>query len=315
MLGSHLSHALGAEGALPSWSEQVPRFAWGSREVLRVQLDTAVSRFIAEAASGRHRAWALYWAAGAGVIGTSVEQLQEETRTLEHVLDLLAAQLGRVGTPPGSVFLASSAGGVYGRCPDSPAGEGSRCLPISPYGREKLRQEELLSLWAERHRVSFLIGRISNLYGPGQNLGKPQGLISHLVRNLILNRPVHVYVPMDTLRDYLHVEDCAPAIIRAMSRLRREALAGGGAPGMTKIFASEQASSVASIIGLVSKIARRRPRVIHAAHPLTEQQSRRLTFRSQVWHEDHRPPRTLSVGVSQVHRHMLQLFSSGKVGA
>jgi UDP-glucose 4-epimerase len=296
----------------------VSRFSWNSPADLAREIEDSVSRFAQVAAAGEYTSWSLYWAAGVGVVGSTAGQLAAETATFRDALKRLGLHLSRHRVvPPGSVFLASSAGGVYGRCPDSPANERSACLPVSEYGRQKLRQESMLSGWAEVHGVSYLIGRISNLYGPGQNPAKPQGLMSHLIRALVLNRPVHVYVPFDTLRDYLHADDCANAVVGAMRRLAHEA-EHEGARGVLKIFASEQASSIAALIGLISKITRRRPRVIHASSALTERQPRRLTFRSEMWRHDpgtHWPRIALPVGVSQVHRHILQQYRDGSAGA
>ena len=51
---------------------------------------------------------------------------------------------------------------------------------MAPYGHEKLIQEKLFTNLAEQTGSDLLIGRLSNLYGPGQKLTKPQGLIAHV---------------------------------------------------------------------------------------------------------------------------------------
>ncbi len=141
------------------------------------------------------------WCAGVGVVGTTAAALAAETASFEHLLLLLRKHLSDVS---GQILLASSAGGVYGDNPAQPLTEDSLCRPISDYGRNKLRQERLLLDWAsDRPLVSVLIARISNLYGPGQNMDKPQGLIAHISRSLLHHTPVHVYVSLDTLRDYV----------------------------------------------------------------------------------------------------------------
>src|SRR5262245_34903500 len=71
--------------------------------------------------------------------------------------------------------------------------------PASNYGAHKVRMEEALRGWSDLFpNHSCLIGRISSLYGPGQNLNKAEGVISHLSRCLIYHQPVSIYVPLDT---------------------------------------------------------------------------------------------------------------------
>jgi hypothetical protein len=72
--------------------------------------------------------------------------LAVETSTLSHVLMRLQRHLEP--SQQGRIFLASSAGGVYGGTVEQPIDETSPCKPISAYGRNKLRQEELVSAWA-----------------------------------------------------------------------------------------------------------------------------------------------------------------------
>ena len=320
LLGSHIAQRLAAlPEAYTRW-RPAEEFAWGTPETLKAQLAAACEAFMKEAASGRYQSWTVFWAAGAGIVGTTSETLAAETAMLAHALEVLGASLERTrrlpaGRLPGAVFLASSAGGVYGRCADSPATESSIPVPVSDYGRAKLQQEQLLARWAEAHAVSSLAGRISNLYGPGQNLDKPQGLITHLVRSLVLNRPVHLYVSLDTLRDYFHVDDCAAAIVHAASRLQRESAAAGKPRSLVKIFAAEQAASISALIGIISRVTKQRPLVIHAApRALTSEQPRRLTFRSTVWRDERwQGSISMPVGVGQVYRHLLQLFRQGKL--
>ena len=59
--------------------------------------------------------------------------------------------------------------------------------------------------------ATALVARLSTLYGPGQSRGKPQGLIAHIARGVVRNQPVRIYVPLDTVRDYLAADDAAAA--------------------------------------------------------------------------------------------------------
>lgn len=308
LLGSSVERALGP-GA---WRPERP-LAWSPRERLVDSLRDAVRGYAARLGAGSADGWSLYWCAGAGVVGTSAAALESENTALRLILDRLGAE-PRLLNLPGRIFLASSAGGVYGGSHGRPLTETTAPRPISDYGRAKLAQEETLLAWARgRPRVSTLVGRLANLYGPGQRLDKPQGLISHMSRCLIFGTPVHVYVPLDTIRDYLYAGDAGRLVVGGLMRLSREA---SGGRHVTKIFASERETSVAALIGVFRHLAKRQLRVVSGLHPVGTQQPVRLQFRSTVWRDENVTARTqLLEGVSRVHRHQLALFQAGRLPA
>jgi UDP-glucose 4-epimerase len=228
-------------------------------------------------------------------------------------LHLLGAE-SRLMSAPGYVVLASSAGGVYGGSVECPITEETLPQPISDYGRAKLEQERMLLSWASSLSTSVgtLVARFANLYGSGQRLDKPQGLISHLSRCLIFNAPVHVYVSLDTIRDYLFAEDAGRLLVAGLRRLSREAR--GDSLHVTKIYASEREISIAGLLGTFRRISRRRLRVISGLHTGSSLQPRRLQFRSRVWRvRDGEVGRLVELvdGLSQVYRDQLALFRRG----
>ncbi|MCU1280464.1 MAG: hypothetical protein JWM53_4010, partial [bacterium] len=230
-----------------------------------------------------------------------------ETAALDVALAAIERHLVRPGAV-GALFVASSAGGVYGSNFQQPLDESSAPAPISDYGRNKLVQEDKARAWAARTGTRLLIGRLANLYGPGQKLDKPQGFISQLSRCLIFHRPVHVYVPLDTRRDFLFVTDCAREVARALGLL-----VAGGDGVVTKIFASERTVSLARVIGIYTQLLPHHPRVICAPQPVSAQQPRALQYRSAVWREED-PRRTeLDVGIVRVHAHNLALHRVGRL--
>ena len=126
-------------------------------------------------------------------------------------------------------FLASSAGGVYAGASGPPFTEHTEPAPISAYGRAKLRSEEIATEFAVRTSTALLVGRLANLYGPGQNLDKPQGLVSQLCLAQLTRQPLTVYVPLDTMRDYLFVDDAAAMAVAGLGAVTasRQASAEG----------------------------------------------------------------------------------------
>ncbi|MBI3271837.1 MAG: NAD(P)-dependent oxidoreductase [Planctomycetes bacterium] len=316
LLGSHLARAVARRGpGLALWDAAPTGLPWKEESRLGAALEAAADSFAA-AVRARGGGWAFLWAAGAGVIGTSPEALAAETRTWRRCLELLERLPANSGErAPGEIFLASSAGGVYGESTEPRLTEASACMPLSEYGRNKLRQEAALAEWnATRPDARCLVGRLSNLYGPGQNLAKPQGFISHACRNVIQGRAIQLYVPLDTIRDYLFAEDCAEHVAACVERLRAED-AVPGAP-LLKVFAAEQACSLAQILGCIRRISRRHPKVVITRRPTGKEQARRIQFRSVVWPDLPMPRRTdLLVGVDRVYQHQMSLFRQGKLPA
>jgi UDP-glucose 4-epimerase len=167
--------------------------------------------------------------------------------------------------------------------------------------------EETLRNWADaRPSLSYLIGRISNLYGPGQDLHKAQGIISHLSRCLIYHHPVSIYVSLDTRRDYLFADDCAHQIAAAVARLMTEQ-----PRAVLKIFASEALTSLARVVGIFFRMAKHRPLIVFSQQSRGAQPTS-LKFRSDVWRDLAGLRKTdLATGIHLVHEHQLALFRQG----
>jgi UDP-glucose 4-epimerase len=307
LLGSHLRRALYQQFPDAAIWETVPlHFSWNDPTRLAEELSHAVATF-AGAVREREGAWALLWCAGTGIVTSSTAVLEPEWSAWTRMLDLLGQHLaGPSDDVRGSIFLASSAGGVFGGSPDQVLTEHTLAQPVSDYGVHKFRMEEALRYWAEAFpNISYLIGRISSLYGPGQDLRKPQGIISHLSRCLIYRRPINIYVSLDTRRDYLFAEDCAHQVAASLRRLLTEP-----PRGVLKIFASEELTSLARIVGIFFRMAKHRPLIVLQRPRSTQPAS--LKLRSAVWRNLGGIRKTdLSTGIHLVHEHQLALFRHG----
>ncbi len=200
------------------------------------------------------------------------------------------------GTARSALFFASSAGAVYAGSQGPPFTELTTPRPRTPYGSAKLAMESDVRAFAEATGTPALIGRIANLYGPGQNLAKAQGLVSHICRSHLNGQPLLLYVPLDTLRDYLYVRDCAAAVVAGLAALPQ---AADSPRVVTKILASGHSTTVAGLLGESSRLFRRRPRVVLGSSSAAAGQVRDLRLRSVVWPELDRLARTpLPVGMA-----------------
>lgn len=226
-----------------------------------------------------HRHVRVAWCAGAGVVGTSARELADELDVFAHVLERIAAASQRSPGTRVELFLASSAGGLYAGSPRPPFTEEDPPAPLAPYGETKLAMERAATAMAQEYGVPLLIGRIANLYGPGQRLDKPQGIVSQLCRAQFEHRPLSIYVSLDTARDYLYVADAARMVLAGLDLLAREP----AGTVVTKILCSGAATSLASILGELQRISKRRPPIVLGVSPTARFQASDLRFRSVVW--------------------------------
>ncbi|MEO6996460.1 MAG: NAD(P)-dependent oxidoreductase [Terracoccus sp.] len=293
LLGQHV--VAGLMGRAPL--HLAPRVPWGSPDEAR-QLLAGTARALVRTA-GDHP-WQVIWCAGAGVTGTSGEVLEAEHSMLRATLDGLVGH--RPGATPrrGAFFLASSAGGVYAGARPAPFDEFSPVSPLGDYGAAKLRAETTVSQWGQRAGIPVAIGRIANLYGPGQNLSKAQGLISTLCAAHLDRRPAMIWVSLDTLRDYLFAPDGAALVLDLMDRLRVEVMGDTSAvPVVTKVIATQRAITIGAVIAELRRVFRRRPTIVLGASPTSSQQAKDLSLASHVWPElDRRTLTTFPAGVA-----------------
>lgn len=268
------------------------RLCWGDSPKLVAQLELAVEAFAGRIAAADQ--WEIYWAAGVGTMSSSESALLLETEALSVFLRLLGSE-PRLTERAGAIGFASSAGAIYAGSLDDVITENTSVAPTTPYARAKLRQEGLVRSFTADGSLLTLIARISTLYGPGQAAGKQQGLLTHIARSMLRSQPIQIYVPFDTIRDYITADDAAAAIINALR-------AAGACQGViTKIIASENPTTIAEIISIFKRVARRRPRVVTSASRRAALYARRVQFRSIVLREYAPMPTTsLLVGIAQL---------------
>jgi UDP-glucose 4-epimerase len=269
------------------------RFCWDNEAVLSVQLAAAVKEFAAFI--GANNKWQIYWAAGVGTMSSTENELATETRTLSTLLGLVESEPGLI-ISEGSLAFASSAGAIYAGTTEDVITENTPVAPTTAYAEEKLKQENLVSTFALNNcKVTALLARISTLYGPGQANGKKQGLLAHIARCILRNQSIHIYVPFDTIRDYIATDDAAFAMVAALHALT------GSSGTFTKIIAAEQPTTIAEIISVYKRIARRRPRVVSSVSKLSSLYTRRIQFQSIAVPINEQFSRTsLLVGIAQV---------------
>lgn len=246
----------------------------------------------------------IYWCAGKGVTSASAEQIESEVLTFESFL----ASLREIGQDREiSLFLASSVGGAYGGRDDPPYTESLPAVATSNYGRGKLAAEVAAAVWAQATGNRAFVARITNLYGPGQDLGKGQGLISTILRSYITHTPSSIYVSLDTLRDYIFAKDCARILLAGTRRL---ATVDDGTT-VTKIVGSGTAVSIGSVLGEIRRLRRSVAPIVIAQGPRGDW-GRDLRIRSLVWPDlDALASTTLPAGIDETYRALVSRWAVG----
>lgn len=115
------------------------------------------------------------------------------------------------------VVYASSAA-VYGVPERLPLDENSPVAPISPYGLEKVVDDQYAALFEHLHSLSALGLRFFNVYGPRQDPSSPYaGVISRFAERYAAGQPLRIFGDGRQTRDFIYVGDVARIIASALA--------------------------------------------------------------------------------------------------
>lgn len=112
------------------------------------------------------------------------------------------------------IYISSAA--IYGNPITLPISESHQTCPISPYGLTKLVGEQIIKLYGNQG-LKYIILRLFNVYGPGQN-NVYAGVIERFIRRLKEGKPPIIYGDGRQTRDFIHVYDVAEAIKLSIER-------------------------------------------------------------------------------------------------
>jgi dTDP-glucose 4,6-dehydratase len=91
--------------------------------------------------------------------------------------------------------------------------EDSPYKPSSPYSASKAASDHLVRAWGRTYGLPVVISNTTNNYGPFQH---PEKLIPKTIINAILGKPIIVYGTGNNIRDWIHVEDHAVALLKVL---------------------------------------------------------------------------------------------------
>lgn len=296
MLGSSIAQGLANEGTLFGVGI---RFKWSSQLETKNQIAAAVEQFSIKVANDP---WSIFWCAGVGTVATSGSVLDGEERIVEHLLDVLLEKLqGR--NQNGALFFSSSAGAIYAGSESPPMCESTEIAPLSPYGVQKESLETKFTMFASRSGARVVIGRIANLYGPLQNRSKGQGLITSICQQTLLRKPVNIFVGLDTIRNYIFVDDAAKVAIRMIEGIH-------SLPAATiryKVVCSKANHSVSAILKECDSVFGFHPYVIQLKSFSSAAYPRDLRMKSVCeLYADNFEQTPLVVGISRVWQNLIR---------
>ena len=306
-----LTWIIGAGGLLGSAlmrkTEQpfvVSPIAWHNHEDALPQLKTGLQRFKDQLAKEKGAHWSIVWAAGKTSTASSQTEAENELKTFKAFTEFLAAD------PPsgdGCFALASSAGGIYSGSSHPPFDASTEPNPTGIYGHLKLAQERDVQETLAPH-MNVLIARLANLYGPGQDLSKLQGFISRLAFSAISKEQVNVFVSLDTLRDYIYVDDAA-ALLLHWIEVRAASGSRSGSEATTssvRLIGSGEPISLGFLINLVQDVTRTKIPIAYGSHASASNQARDLRLIPDQDHFTRKFPRTaLPAGIKNVYLDLL----------
>ncbi|PWT99352.1 MAG: NAD-dependent epimerase [Candidatus Melainabacteria bacterium] len=113
------------------------------------------------------------------------------------------------------VVFISSGGTVYGVPKSVPIKESHPTDPFCSYGITKLAIEKYLHVFYHLNGLDYVVLRVSNPYGEGQNPHGKQGAIGVFLGRIAKGEPIKIWGSGEVVRDYIYIEDVATALLAA----------------------------------------------------------------------------------------------------
>jgi len=308
--GGLIGSAINLQSPNPFRAEKI---CWNDSTQAFADLLNNLKSFTNEIRNRHYASWAIVWAAGSAT--TTSDQLKAESE-----LKLFVAFLNALGntfretaiTFPGTFLLISSAGGIYAGSKNPPFNEATKPHPIGVYGELKLAQEIATEEQLKSTSIEIKIARVSNAYGPGQDLTKLQGLISRLALSTLTRDPINLFVPLSTVRDFIFTSDLADQI---HALLQRQETNNFDQNNRIRIVASGSGTSIGQVLRTCQGVFHRKIPTAMGSHPSARAQAADLRFAS-IYPADtgQLTPTPLPVGIKIVFDDVSRRLSMNGVG-
>jgi len=161
------------------------------------------------------------WVDGADYIFSLAAQVSYVDSNHDPLLDLdincrghlnLLLSLSHINRQAKVVFTSSRF--VYGSIDYNPVDEGHAFNCLSIYGIHKLAGEKYYRFYHDAHGLDTVSVRITNPYGPRQQMRHSKyGIVNWFIRLALEGKPLTVFGEGLQMRDYIFVEDVAEGIL------------------------------------------------------------------------------------------------------
>ena len=154
-------------------------------------------------------------------------------------------------TCPSAVVVHTSTRQVYGRARYLPVDEAHPTEPRDINGVDKLAGEQYHRLYGSVYGIGTVALRLTNVYGPRQNLTQPGlGFLPVFVRRTLRGETLTVYGDGRQRRDCLHVDDVVDVLLLAAQAMK----SGGIEPGSVFNVGCDEVLSLRSIAETMAEI-------------------------------------------------------------
>ncbi len=142
-------------------------------------------------------------------ITNSDEFIKSNINGVHNILELIRNH--RTETSKTPILLQFSTDEVYGDIVNGSHIETDILKPSNPYSATKAAADQLIIAWNRTYNLPYVIVRPTNNYGIGQYVEK---LIPKTCKYLKLNRRIPLHKNGEPIRNWLHAEDTANAVIK-----------------------------------------------------------------------------------------------------
>ena len=117
---------------------------------------------------------------------------------------------------PAAVVVRSGTRGQYGPAVHLPVAEDAPSDPRGLYEISQLSAEMICRTYTRIHGIRTVPLRLTNVYGPRAQMRHSQfGVVNWFVRLALSGEPIPIFGTGGILRDFLYVDDCVDALVRA----------------------------------------------------------------------------------------------------
>jgi UDP-glucose 4-epimerase len=127
---------------------------------------------------------------------------------------------------------------------------------------------------------------------------------------MLLRKPIEIFVPLETIRNYIYVDDAACDIANIVSYMSNQDFGGS----LIKIIAAEHNSSISELLSESSRVFGKRPQIVLTRKKNSGVQIVDLRLRSTVEISATRfRYTTLAVGIDRIRRQLLSELQKGNL--